>query len=101
MISGSGIKNKVLEAMAAETPVVATSLAVEGLPVANGREVVIADGVSDMAAAIERLLAYEAERDALGRAARAFVERSFSWDACASTYERLYADVARRPAPSA
>jgi glycosyltransferase involved in cell wall biosynthesis len=101
MISGSGIKNKVLEAMAAETPVVVSSLAVEGLPVVSGREVVIADGVSDMAAAIERLLASEAERDALGRAARAFVERRFSWDACASTYDRLYADLARRAGPSA
>lgn len=94
MISGSGIKNKVLEAMAAGRPVVATALAVEGIPVTSGTEVIIADGVTNMAAAIERLLASPPEREALGRAARAFVESRYTWDACASAYDRLYAELA-------
>jgi glycosyltransferase involved in cell wall biosynthesis len=101
MISGSGIKNKVLEAMAAGRPVVATPLAVEGLPVNSGRELIIAAGATEMAAAIERLLASPAERDALGRAARTIVESRFSWDACASTYERLYGELSRPAGASA
>ena len=101
MISGSGIKNKVLEAMAAGRPVVATPLAVEGLPVTSGRDLIVAEGPFEMAAAVERLLASPAKRDALGTAARAIVERRFSWDACASTYERLYGELARPAGGSA
>jgi polysaccharide biosynthesis protein PslH len=95
MISGSGIKNKVLEAMAAGRPVVATPLAVEGLPITSGLELIVAEGAAELAAAIERLLASPAEREAIGSAARAIVESQFSWDACASTYDRLYGELAR------
>ena len=52
MVSGSGIKNKILEAMAMQRPVVATSLAAEGLAAAPGRDIVVADGAAGFAAAV-------------------------------------------------
>ena len=96
MVSGSGIKNKVLEAMAMGTPVVATPLGVEGLPVRDGEHAVIAAGSAELAAAIARLLANDDERSRIGRAGRLLVERTYTWEACAARYERLYHDVARR-----
>jgi glycosyltransferase involved in cell wall biosynthesis len=94
MVSGSGIKNKVLEAMAAGKPVIGTSLAVEGLPVTSGQEVVVANGAEDIAAAVTSLLAAPDSQAAIGRAARALVEQRYTWDACAAEYDRLYRELA-------
>jgi len=42
--AGGGTRIKILEAFAFRTPVVATSLAIEGIPANNGEHVLIADG---------------------------------------------------------
>jgi polysaccharide biosynthesis protein PslH len=97
MVSGSGIKNKVLEAMSMELPVVATPLAVEGLPVAVEDSLVVTSTASDMADALVQLLGDPAARLRLGRSARHTVERHHSWAAAAAAYERLWHDIARRP----
>ncbi|MBB5754888.1 glycosyltransferase family 4 protein [Prosthecomicrobium pneumaticum] len=52
---GGGTRIKVLEAMAAGLPVVATALAVEGLDLEPGRHVLIAERPESFVAAIERL----------------------------------------------
>ena len=75
----SGIQNKVLEAMAMELPVVASTAAAEGLFTEDGTAppMEIADRTEEIAAVIIRSLKDE------GRApvaeARLFVERHFSW----------------------
>lgn len=96
MVSGSGIKNKVLEAMAMARPVVATPLAVEGLPVTHGEDVLVADSPVTLAAAILTLLRRAEERESLGRAGRAFVEARYTWARCAERYEGLYDELARK-----
>jgi glycosyltransferase involved in cell wall biosynthesis len=96
MVSGSGIKNKVLEAMAMARPVVATSLAVEGLPVRNGENVLVADGPAGLADAIERLIVDAKERARIGDGGRELVERAYTWDACAARYEGIYQELAER-----
>jgi glycosyltransferase involved in cell wall biosynthesis len=51
VFSGKGTRYKILEAMASETPIVATDIAVEGLGVENGDEVVTsntAEGLADL-----------------------------------------------------
>ena len=75
-----GIQNKVLEAMAMARPVVASPAAFEGIEAEPGRELVVADGAARMAAEIRQLLARPDEAAAIGQAARARVERSYSWD---------------------
>ncbi len=96
MISGSGIKNKVLEAMSMGCPVVATGLGVEGLPVRSGEEAIVADDPPSLAAAILQLLDDPAERSRIGVAGRGLVERRYTWAACATRYEQLYDELARR-----
>jgi sugar transferase (PEP-CTERM/EpsH1 system associated) len=76
-----GIQNKVLEAMAMARPVVASPAAFEGIEAEPGRDLVVADGAGAMAEAVSRLLADPAEVGRLGRAGRACVERSYSWEA--------------------
>jgi len=53
---GSGVRNKVIEALAAGLPVVATRRAVEGISVRDGKEALIADDARSFAHQLARLL---------------------------------------------
>ncbi len=55
LFSGAGVKGKVNEAMKFGVPVVATSLAVEGMGATAGVNCLVADGPKEMAAALLRL----------------------------------------------
>lgn len=52
---GGGTRIKILEAMAHGRPVVSTRLGAEGLDVTDGKDILLADGPEDFAAAIARL----------------------------------------------
>lgn len=60
--SGSGVKTKVLDAMAHSVPVITTSLGTEGLAVEPESEIVIRDRVEDLAAALIRFAGHETHR---------------------------------------
>ncbi|RIK38334.1 MAG: hypothetical protein DCC58_16755, partial [Chloroflexi bacterium] len=87
MTTGSGIKNKVLEALAMERAVVASPLAVEALDVRDNVEVRIADSPTAFAEHCCALMVDREERLRLGRAGRAYVEREHSWEGCAAAYD--------------
>ena len=91
---GVGIQNKVLEAMACATPVVATPAAAQALGVQDGRDILLADDPQQLAAAILTLLDDPARAAALGGAGRAYVQAHHSWDAAAASFERLYGGTA-------
>ena len=95
MVSGSGIKNKVLEALAMGRPVVATPLGAEGVAAETGRDLLIADGPEAFAEAVLRLLADRGSAAAMAGRGRALVERLYTWEACADRYASLYAELAR------
>ncbi|HEV2784772.1 MAG TPA: glycosyltransferase [Solirubrobacteraceae bacterium] len=97
---GGGMRVKVLEAMAAGKALVSSPRAAEGLSAQHGREILIADGVEQTAAAILRLVEDAPARAALGRAARAWAERELSWSAMAARYEELYSRLEDRRAAS-
>ncbi len=89
--AGSGLQNKVLEAMAAGTPVVATPRAVAGLALgAAGEEVLVADDAAGLAAAAVALLRDPARARAQARAARALVERRYRWGDSAAGVEAAW-----------
>jgi len=87
---GGGTRLKVLEAMALGRPLVSTTLGVEGLGTAHGQELLLADEPEAFAQAIAGLLHDEGRRQALGRAARAFVERGYGWEAIGPRLESVY-----------
>ncbi|MDW8480154.1 MAG: glycosyltransferase [Xanthomonadales bacterium] len=78
---GAGVKGKINQAMASGLPVVATTIAAEGMALADGREALIADSAEDFAAAVLRLYRDEALWLALSDAGLANVERHFSFAA--------------------
>ena len=94
MVSGSGVKNKLLEAMSIARPIVTTPLGVESLDIEAGRDLLVADDPVTTAETIDRLLGDPALQARLGAAARERVMARYSWDACAARYDELYADLA-------
>ena len=87
---GAGIQNKVLEAMACGTPVVASPQGVSALQTKPDRELLVADGAEAFAKAIISLLADPERRQMLGRAGRSYVEARHSWDCIGAQLEAVY-----------
>ncbi len=94
MVSGSGIKNKLLEALAMARPVVATPLASEGMALVAGRDLLLARDPEAFAASVTELLDDPARGQAMGRAGRAAIEAAYTWPAAAARYESLWSELA-------
>lgn len=75
---GAGVKGKVNQAMAHGQPVVATTVAVEGMHAEDGRDVLVADDADTFAAAIIRLYQDEALWNRIAAGGKANVEAHFS-----------------------
>lgn len=91
-----GIQNKVLEAMAMATPVVASPAACAALQVEDGRHLLIADKAPDCADHILRLFDDVGLRLRLAEYGRQYVERHHDWSAIGSRLEDTYGDAVTR-----
>jgi glycosyltransferase involved in cell wall biosynthesis len=93
-----GLPNFALEAMASATPVVVTTAGGLAQAVAHGQtgRVVPERDSNALAAAISGLLDQPDRARALGLAARARVERDFSWARVAARFEAIYDDAVAR-----
>jgi len=91
-----GIQNKVLEAMATGTPVVASSQACSALKVRDGIHLLVADDPTTFAQWILRLLDDVALRREIAINGRNYVEERHDWRAIAHNLENIYAEVLDR-----
>jgi glycosyltransferase involved in cell wall biosynthesis len=87
---GGGTRLKILEAMAMGKAVVSTRLGAEGLEVADGRELLLADGAAAFADQVARALEDSALSSRLGAAARRLVEERYSWQESVQRLEAFY-----------
>lgn len=78
---GAGLQNKVLEYMAMELPAVVSPMGLEGIEAVPGKQVLVSDDASEMAADILRLYRDDEYRAAIGRRGRQFVETHHQWEA--------------------
>ena len=79
MVSGTGIKNKILEAMSMELAVVSTSIGISGIKAANNIHYLLADTPEDFKKKIIKLISDKKLREDMGSNARLFVEKNYSW----------------------
>ncbi|MGH7492781.1 MAG: glycosyltransferase [bacterium] len=88
---GSGIQNKILEAMSMAVPVITTTIAADGLRIDGAGEppVHVADGEKEFAERLLHLLAEQKERDHLSAEGRRFVENHFIWARSAKKLEKM------------
>ncbi len=97
---GAGIKNKILEAMAMQTAVVATPLSCDGINVTHGKDVILARNASEVRKAAIHLLENHELRARIAAAGRALIEEQYTWRRVADAYEMLYETVIREHASS-
>lgn len=93
---GAGIQNKLLEALAMETPVVASPLAADGLRTEQGEQppVQISRNAQEFAERICQQLAAHATNDAPFAEGRQFVERHFVWRRSGQKLDQVFNRVA-------
>lgn len=88
--AGSGTRVKILEAWAAGTAVVSTSLGAAGLNCRNGEHLLLADGPGSFERAVSQLLESPGKRQEMGSAGRKFYEKHFTWPAAWRTLEGVF-----------
>lgn len=93
MSYGAGIQNKVLEAMACATPVVATPQAVSALHACPEDHFLLANDPADFARQIFRLLDDADLQFRMGQAGRRYVEQHHNWDRIVGQLEGIYRDL--------
>ena len=88
--SGSGVRVKMLNALAMGLPVVSTSIGAEGLEVKHGEHLLIADTPQEFAEAVSKLFANSELACRLGRNGRRLVCEKYAWDAVGERLLSIY-----------
>jgi polysaccharide biosynthesis protein PslH len=88
-----GVQNKILEAMSMGRPVVAARDCVDAISAVDGKELVAATTAVQFVDAVRRLLEHGELADRIGKAGRACVVDSFSWDAHLAGVDGYLPDV--------
>ena len=78
--TGSGIQNKILEAMACGTICITTTFVNASIQATPDEEIVIADSNMAFIEKINDLLSHPQKRQLIAQNARKFVEQNFNWD---------------------
>jgi glycosyltransferase involved in cell wall biosynthesis len=89
MVSGTGIKNKILEAMSMELPVVSTGIGISGINADNNIHYLLADTPGDFKKKIIQLIDNKKLREDLGINARLFVEKNYSWKVSMHKFDEI------------
>ena len=98
ILSGSGVRVKLLEAFAVGIPAVATRLGAEGLSDEDGRICLLADTGEAFADAVVRLLEDEGEAHELARRARAEAEQKWDMATITRRLEKRYREILKAKA---
>jgi glycosyltransferase involved in cell wall biosynthesis len=94
---GGGTRLKIYEAMAAQIPVVSTTIGAEGLSVNPPHDIRLADSPGHFAEQCLELLANPQLRATLSQAATGMVTAHFSWEQVARAFERVMLSGPRLP----
>ncbi len=77
---GAGLQNKLLVGMSLELPMVATTIANEGIGATPGEHLLLADDPHDFAARVVEIMRDDEKARIIGKQARDFVEKYWSWE---------------------
>jgi len=93
IITGTGIKNKVLQAMSYKLPVVSTTMGKSGIEARDGKEILIADDDKEFANKV--LMLHYDKKLRIEIAARAFqlVSMKYQWRKITHNYEEVIKDI--------
>jgi sugar transferase (PEP-CTERM/EpsH1 system associated) len=86
---GGGTRLKIYEAMAMGKAIVSTTIGAEGLPLQDGKELLLADSAESFAASVVRLLNDKVLAEAIGRRAGIVVREDFGWEEVARRFSSI------------
>jgi glycosyltransferase involved in cell wall biosynthesis len=92
---GGGIIVKVLDALAAGTPVVTTTYGNEGVGAVPGRDILIADDPESFADAVVRILSDRELAAGLSRNGQEFVRKNFTLESAMKNLEATYQQIVK------
>ncbi len=87
---GTGLQNKLLEAMSLQIPAVTSELANKSLKGIDGENILIRNSVSGYVEAIDSLLNNPEKACGIGSQGRAYVEKNFSWKQSVAVLESTF-----------
>lgn len=93
MQTGSGLQNKLLEAMAMGLPCVTTSIANDSLQATLDTEILVGDTAQEFATHIINLLRNEEQRNELAANGTVFVHKNYSWETAGEKLEEVLRGV--------
>lgn len=91
--SGTGIKTRVLDAMALGKPVLGARISFAGIAVEDGRHCFICNSPNETSLALKKLLFSPELRGKVGQAARELIRSGYSQSVVGPKWEKLYAEV--------
>jgi sugar transferase (PEP-CTERM/EpsH1 system associated) len=89
MLIGTGLQNKLLEAMAMEKPCVTSDLANKALMATHGENILVGENPEDYAKLISDLMLNADLRTRLGENGRKYVQENFSWESSTNELAQL------------
>jgi len=90
LLSGGGVRVKILEAMSNGIPVLSTSKGCEGLGATDGLDIVVRDDAQSFADAILQLAADPEQRSRLSRACKQLLVEKYNLQDCIEEKDRIY-----------
>jgi glycosyltransferase involved in cell wall biosynthesis len=90
LLSGAGMRVKILDAWSAGLPVISTTVGAEGMLYRDGENLSIADSAEAFANAAARLLGDKASAKRIGEAGRATVEQFYDWRNVYKAWDAIY-----------
>lgn len=97
LLSGSGMRVKILNAMSMALPVVSTRIGAEGIAATDGRNILIANSPENFSRHCIQLINDPKRRTEIGNGGRALVESLYSWGAISRRLLDTYARVLAAP----
>ncbi|HEX5165601.1 MAG TPA: glycosyltransferase family 4 protein [Thermomicrobiales bacterium] len=98
LLSGSGVRVKILEAMARGVPVVSTTIGADGLDLDDGVHLLIADTPAAFADAVTYLLEHPERAQAMAVSGRERILERYDWRSCCRPLLDAYRQLSGDPA---
>jgi glycosyltransferase involved in cell wall biosynthesis len=93
LLSGSGMRIKMIEGMAYGKPIASTTIGVEGISVTSGKNCLLANTPEEFANAAIEMLTNKVKKEALQKEARSFIEQNFENNALVKQLVSFYQNL--------
>ena len=93
---GTGLQNKILEAMAMKVPCITSALANDSLKAENGKQVLVAKEAQEYANYISDILGNEAKATSLAEEGHKYVVEKYSWSKYSKDLETMLHNIAKK-----